>query len=152
MTRKSQKGFTLIELLVVIAIIGISLSAIVLASLGTARSKGNDAKTLAQISQIRAAAEIFASNAGGTYAGLCTAPSTDTSGVYNLIEVAGNYNPSGAAGCKVSTAGDAWVAAHPLSNGTTYACSDSSGVSTTSTTVLSQTALTALLDADVHCQ
>ena len=53
-----NKGFTLIELLVVIAIIGI-LSSVVLASLNTARAKGADAKTKAQLAGLRAAAEIY---------------------------------------------------------------------------------------------
>ena len=58
---KTNKGFTLIELLVVIAIIGI-LSSVVLASLTTARSKGQAAAIQAQLSNMRAQAELYYSN------------------------------------------------------------------------------------------
>ena len=61
-----QSGFTLIELLVVIAIIGI-LSAIVLTSLGTARSKGNTASNQIALQQVKNALELYASDNDGNY-------------------------------------------------------------------------------------
>jgi prepilin-type N-terminal cleavage/methylation domain-containing protein len=66
-----KRGFTLIELLVVIAIIGI-LAAVVLASLGTARSKGSDASVKDTMHSMRAQAELYNTNNSFTYANLCT--------------------------------------------------------------------------------
>ena len=53
-----KRGFTLIELLVVIAIIGI-LSAIVLASLDTARNKGSTASVYSAFHQLANQANIY---------------------------------------------------------------------------------------------
>ncbi len=66
MYKNRSKGFTLIELLVVIAIIGI-LSAVVLASLNTARTKGNDAAVQSDLSTIRTQAEIYYGNNNNSY-------------------------------------------------------------------------------------
>lgn len=59
-----SRGFTLIELLVVIAIIGL-LSAIVLASLNTARSKGQDAARISDVKSLETAMELYYSNHNG---------------------------------------------------------------------------------------
>lgn len=61
---KFSSGFTLIELLVVIAIIGM-LASTVLVSLGTARSKGRDAKRIADIKNIELAIQLYADSYKG---------------------------------------------------------------------------------------
>lgn len=58
MRTNRERGFTLIELLVVIAIIGI-LSAVVLASLNTARAKGRDAARQTAVHNIQVALELY---------------------------------------------------------------------------------------------
>ncbi|MBI3572361.1 type II secretion system protein [Candidatus Kaiserbacteria bacterium] len=63
---KARKGFTLIELLVVIAIIGI-LSAVVLASLNTARTKGSDAGVKANLDTVATQAALFLTNNNNSY-------------------------------------------------------------------------------------
>lgn len=67
----TNRGFTLIELLVVIAIIGI-LASIVLVSLGSARTSGNDAGVKGSLNTVRTQAELYAvenSNSYGVFTG-----------------------------------------------------------------------------------
>jgi type II secretion system protein G len=58
-----RRGFTLIELLVVIAIIGL-LSAVVLASLNTAREKAKVAASVGQLEQLRTVVAMYMADTG----------------------------------------------------------------------------------------
>lgn len=53
-----KKGFTMIELLVVIAIIGL-ITAIILISIGNAKSKNRDARRMANMKQISNALNLY---------------------------------------------------------------------------------------------
>jgi len=133
MNKQNQKGFTLIELLVVIAIIGI-LSGIVLASLGTARNKANDAKVKSQLANYRAAAELIYANGNYGVAVADNACSVALAGI--AIYTATNW-PSGVspvcASDALSAAGiNKWSLSQVLSDASSW-CVDSGGLSVAGT-------------------
>lgn len=107
---KTQKGFTLIELLVVIAIIGI-LATVVLASLGSARSRANDAKVQAQLKSIQN--QVFLTQ---------VLPCGD-SRVQEMMNAASISSSNCANGSET-----AWVVKQQLSSGQWY-CVDATGFS-----------------------
>lgn len=133
----AARGFTLIELLVVIAIIGI-LAGIVLASLGSARSKGGDAAVQGDLVGIRSQAEIYASSNGNSYGSVatssCAAGASGT--MFNDPNVKSAMNGAASAGggtvkCGAWTTGTGgWVVAAQLKSSGNYWCVSSSGSST----------------------
>ena len=138
MTTHRSRGFTLIELLVVIAIIGI-LSAVVLASLSSARSKGSDAAIQSDLSTVQTQAEIYYSNNGNAYStvGLAATTCTNTANtlladptIWSAIQGAIAANGGTAATvskCAVATAGDSYAVEIAAKSTTGWYCSDSSG-------------------------
>ncbi len=111
-------GFTLIELLVVIAIIGI-LSSVVLASLNTARNKGNDAAIKSNLAEARAQAELYYDANGNKYDGVCGTTAVNGVKTINASILAG------AQGSGVST-----VAVNATGSGTTATCNVVAGSGT----------------------
>ncbi len=148
---KKNKGFTLIELLVVIAIIGI-LSSVVLASLNSARSKGNDAAIKENLNNTRAQAALYYDSHNGyttaavtavatpTVAGCTTAGSLFDSaaadGIYSMVLAAdkaagGTGITKALCGISVGTVAvpaASWIISVPISTGH-YWCVDSTGSS-----------------------
>ncbi len=145
MLKNSKKGFTLIELLVVIAIIGI-LSSVVLASLNTARAKGSDAAVKANLSGVRAQAELYYDGTGaGKYnaaigtalggtglAGAVCGPTTGMFGDVNITtaigQVAGQMATTATMTCSVDSTGQKWaISITLLRSAQTTWCVDNSG-------------------------
>ena len=175
-SKKFQKGFTLIELLVVVAIIGV-LASVVLASLNSARAKGSDAAVKANLSSIRAQAEVVydsnncyadgvAANSGCsgtafTASGPAACDSTadilfaePTVAAQVAAAKSASGGASGLASCSSTGSQTAWAIAVPLKSDTTKAgCVDSTGKSkqvtenTATPVAFTQTSLNAELAA-----
>lgn len=142
MYKNRSQGFTLIELLVVIAIIGI-LSAVVLASLNTARNKGNDAAVQSDLSTVRVQSELNYSTLGNSYntgvtiaSAVCSTLTTAGSiladvNIQNALKHAKSVAPANAdSDCGVTAI--AYSIAAPLT-GTGVWCIDSTGVARSKT-------------------
>lgn len=138
-----SRGFTLIELLVVIAIIGV-LSAVVLASLNSARSKGNDAGVKANLATVGTQAALYLadnSNTYGTFDNGSSAPAAcPTSGSGNVFTDATimaaissaltDAGAGGTANCFATGSAYAVAVSRPADTATTtsaYWCVDSTG-------------------------
>jgi prepilin-type N-terminal cleavage/methylation domain-containing protein len=89
---KARRGFTLIELLVVVSIIGL-LAAIILASLSSARKKGNDARIISDVQQTRVALHLGFN--GNGYPDLVNGQNANCNGATLTASFANCVNASG---------------------------------------------------------
>lgn len=150
MKKQSSSGFTLIELLVVIAIIGI-LSSVVLASLSTARNKGNDTSVKSNLNAIRTQAELYylttGSNSYGSQAWVSGAATSCVGGMFSdsvITKALTSADSANGTGNNVDCiAGDSYyvVAATMPSGG--YWCVDHTGAGKSYSTALPTVSMSA---------
>lgn len=122
-----KKGFTLIELLVVVAIIGL-LSSVVLASLNTARGKGDDAAIKMNLVNAISESQLFY-DPSTRFNGVCATSGANVIG--DSWATSGALNKTNNNGeCNVSANNKNWAAWVQLSgSGAGYWCVDSNGSS-----------------------
>ena len=120
MMRKTR-GFTLIELLVVIAIIGL-LSAVVLASLNTARGKSADTAIKANMAGIRSQAELYYDSNSNSYGIQGSSTIAVATGICGGNGMFSNANITAALKTAMSQTGDT-AKAYCVANGTYWSVS-----------------------------
>ena len=135
--KKSNKGFTLLELLVVIALLGI-MAAIVIASLNSSKSKGDDASLISGANSMRTQGELYYSNNSNSY-GATTAScdgglfdATTPGGLNTIME--NLKTKAGAANLSCVASSTAWAVGIKLKEAGTY-CVDGRGSGKASTTL-----------------
>jgi hypothetical protein len=122
-TRSGSLLIILIGVLSIFIIIAF-ISSFILGSLNSARTAGNDAMTKQSLVNLRAMAEIYSSTKNGSYAGFCSDPFTKSISSRSSIEKFGCTD-------SVTT----YVASAMLNDGKVF-CVDSSGVATTTDSIL----------------
>lgn len=133
MRTKRHTGFTLIELLVVIAIIGI-LSAVVLASLNTARGKGRDSAVLANMDSVVPQAVLYedTNQTYGISVNDCTIGVFSDTKIQDIFTAIALQNNGAASTCYANDTTYALATVRPSGSGftppTVYWCEDSTGV------------------------
>ncbi len=142
--KTGSRGFTLIELLVVIAIIGI-LTAIVIVSINTSRSRGADGGIKKQMLEIRSQTEVYYLNNSTSYTNVCLSGTNNVNAM--LVKLAAFSGTtlainSGAAQTpstlNCNTSASAYAISVKLKGPTTatYLCIDSVNKTKTTTTPL----------------
>ena len=136
------KGFTLIELLVVIAIIGI-LSAVVLAALNTARTKGTDASSKSNLDTVRTQSVLYFDTNNNYGTNVAAASTCTTAGTLFVLDsniakaVTAITNSGITPVCNQLISGGAWAIYAPAKTPSTNGwCVDSTGVSKSEATAL----------------
>jgi len=137
---RKKEGFTLIELLVVIAIIGI-LASIVVASLNSARSKGNRAAVKGNLASLQAQSALYYDDNNASYGTAITAHSgvcDDVNTLFTDTTVAAALVSAKAAGfvdtsqpiCAIGVNGQSWAVSMAYKDVITESwCTDSTGYS-----------------------
>lgn len=129
----TKRGFTLIELLVVIALLGI-MAAVVLAALGSAKSRGEDANIQGNLKSLQTQAGLYYSQNGnyGAVASTCATGMFANTSAQGLSKLIGTLQTrSTAVACFSNTSpSNLWVVSARLKNDSTkFWCVDSVGTS-----------------------